>query len=131
MQRRDWCGLGLVATATAAIIAYRYIYIEPRAWGAACAAAVAPMACVPRAGLIWLQHYYLWGATSLALGLWAFFGRGGFAVQVLAIVIGVAAVENYNATWGAVGAALGAWCWLSRSRGGAARISAQAFQSSD
>ncbi len=114
MRRRDFYGLGLVAAATAALIAYRAAFIEPRAWGALCAAAGPPLACAPRAGLIWLQRYYLLGAGSLTLGLWAFAWRARFGVQVAAVIIGIAGVENYNATWGAVGASLGAWAWLRR-----------------
>jgi hypothetical protein len=33
-------------------------------------------------------------------------------VAVAAIVVGVAGVENYNATWGMVGVGLGAWVWV-------------------
>ncbi len=109
--RQDLVGLAVVVAATAGLIAYRYAYIEPRAWGAICAAASPPLACAPRAALLWLQQKYLWGGVALALGLWAFVFRGPFAVAVAAIVVGVAGVENYNATWGMVGAALGAWCW--------------------
>ncbi len=110
--RRDVVGLAVVVAATVGLIAYRAVYIEPRAWGAICAAAEAPLACVPRAGLIWLQGKYLWGAVALALGLWAFLFRGPFWVAVAAIVVGIAGVENYNATWGMVGVGLGAWVWV-------------------
>ena len=113
LARRDWVGLAVVAACTAGLIAYRYVYIEPRAWGTICAAAEgAPVACYPRAALVWLQREYLWGGIALALGLWAFLARGPFVVCVGAVMVGVAAVENYNATWGMVGAALGAWAWL-------------------
>ncbi len=110
--RRDVVGLAVVVAATVGLIAYRAVYIEPRAWGAICAAAEAPLACVPRAGLIWLQGKYLWGAVALALGLWAFLFRVPFWVAVAAIVVGIAGVENYNATWGMVGVGLGAWVWV-------------------
>ena len=105
-------GLAVVAAATAGIIAYRYAYIEPRAWGAICAASAPPIACAPRAALLWLQQKYLWGSVSLALGLVAFLCRGPFWVAVAAIVVGVVAVENYNATWGMIGLSLGAWVWV-------------------
>ncbi len=114
MRRRDIFGLSAILLATAALIAYRAIYLEPREWGALCVAAHKPLACGPRAALGWLQHYYLMGAASLALGLWGLAWRGGFAVQLAAVLIGIAAIENYNATWGAAGAALGAWAWLRR-----------------
>ena len=111
--RRDWAALAVVTAWTAGMIAYRYVYIEPRAWGAICAAvAGAPLACVPRAGLLWLQREYLWGAVSLALGLWAYLFRGPFWCAVAAILVGVGGVENYNATWAMVGLALGVWVWV-------------------
>jgi hypothetical protein len=113
LARRDWAGLAIVALATSGLIAYRAVYIEPRAWGTICAAAAgAPLACGPRSALVWLQREYLWGGMALALGLVAFLWRGPFVVAVAAVVMGIAAVENYNATWGMVGAALGAWAWL-------------------
>ena len=104
--------MAVVAAAIAGLIIYRAYYIEPRAWGAICAAAAPPLACAPRAALFWLQTKYLWGGTALVLGLWAFLARGPFVVAVAAVVMGAAAVENYNATWGMVGAALGVWSWL-------------------
>ncbi len=113
---RDWVGLAVVATAGGGMAAYRAAFIEPRAWGVACAAAAAPLACVPRAGLLWLQREYLFGGVALALGVLAFLGRGPFAVAVAAMAVGIAGVENYNATWGMLGAALGAWTWLEMTR---------------
>jgi hypothetical protein len=118
MTKRDAAALALIAAATAGIIAYRYIYIEPRAWGAICAAAAPPLACAPRAGLLWLQRWYLWGGIALALGLLAFLCRGPFWVAIAAIIIGIAGVENYNATWAMVGAALGLWAWIDLVSGG-------------
>ena len=109
---RDWVGLAVVALATGCLLGYRAGFIEPRAWGAICAAAGPPLACLPRAALLWMQQRYLWGAIALALGLLAFLVRTPFAVRVAAVVAGIAAVANYNATWGMVGAALGVWSWL-------------------
>jgi hypothetical protein len=109
---RDWVGVAVVALATALLLAYRAVFIEPRAWGAICAAAAPPMACLPRAGLLWMQQLYLWGTMALALGLLAFLVRAPFALRVAAVVAGIAAVANYNATWGMAGAALGVWAWL-------------------
>jgi hypothetical protein len=111
MSRRDLAGLGLVAALLAATLLYRQLFIEPRAWGALCLAAEAPLACAPRAALLWLQHWQLWGGAALALGLWAFLGAP-FAIRVAAVALGAIAIVNYNATWGMLGAALGAWVWL-------------------
>jgi hypothetical protein len=113
MRRNDWIGVAAVAGSLGLLIAYRAWFIEPREWGAACAAATAPLACAPRAGLLWLQQYGLWGGGGLALGLWAFLG-GPFAVAVSAVALGAAGVVNYNATFGLLGAALGAWAWIRR-----------------
>jgi hypothetical protein len=113
---RDWVGLAVVAAAGGGMAAYRAVFIEPRAWGVACAAAAAPLACVPRAGLLWLQREHLFGIVALVLGVLAFLGRGPLALAVAAMVVGVAGVENYNATWGMLGAALGAWTWLGMTR---------------
>jgi hypothetical protein len=111
-MRRDLTGLAAVLAAAAAMGVYRLYGVEPRGWVAACAAAPRPLACVPRAALLALQQHYLWGALALGLGLWAFAWRGGFAVQVAAVILGLCAVANYNATWGMLGAALGAWAWI-------------------
>ena len=105
MRRKDVAGLAAVVLATALLIAYRQVYLEPRAWGAACAA---------RGALIWLQGQYLLGAAALGLGLAGFAWGGAFTAQLGAVLAGVAAIENYNATWGAIGLALGAWGWLRR-----------------
>lgn len=116
MTRRDGIGLAAVAATLAAVMAYRAVFIEPRAWGAACAAASPPLACTPRAAVLWLQQQGLFGATALALGLWGFL-RSNFGACLAAILVGVTGVENYNATWSMAGAALGAWCWAETSLG--------------
>ena len=111
MTRRDWLGLLSVLAALGAMLGYRALHVEPREWGALCAAASVPLACHPRAALLWLQHWQLWGAGALGSGLWAFLG-GPFAVRVAAVALGAVAVVNYNATWGMLGLALGAWTWI-------------------
>lgn len=113
MTRRDAIGCAIVIVLSALMLWYRGVFVEPRAWGAACAAASAPLACLPRAALFWLQYRGLWGAAGLALGLWAFLG-GPFAVAVGAVAAGAIAAMNYNASFGLLGAALGAWAWLRR-----------------
>ena len=109
--RRDLVGVLAVLLATGVLLAYRAWGIEPREWASLCAGAAPPAACGPRAALLWLQHYYVWGAAALVLGLLAFVGRARW-LQPLAVAAGVAAVINYNATWGMVGAVLGAWAWV-------------------
>ena len=113
MRRADWTGLAVVGVALAALMSYRAAFIEPRVWGAACAATSAPVACLPRDALLWFQQHGLWGAGGLALGIWAFLG-GPFPAAVGAVTLGAAGVVNYNATFGMLGAALGAWAWLRR-----------------
>ena len=111
MGRRDAWVLAAVIAVLAGMAGYRLLFIEPRAWGAACAAAASPLACVPRAGLLWLQQHGGFGTASLVLGMWGFLG-GGFGVRVAAVAVGGIGVENYNATWGMIGTALGVWSWL-------------------
>ena len=123
MRRADWFGVAVVAASLASLVLYRQHYVEPREWVGLCAAAEPPLACLPRAGLVWLQHWYLWGIGALLLGMWALFGAS-LPVAVAAVALGAAAVANYNATWGMIGLALGAWAWIRRGRGrapGAAR----------
>ena len=110
-KKADWLGLACVAASFAALLSYRWYFIEPREWAAICAAAAPKLACLPRAALLWMQHFYLWGTTALALGFWAFLGAP-FFVSVAGVAIGIAAVVNYNASWGMLGLALAAWAWL-------------------
>lgn len=119
-RRQDAYALAAVIAAAAAICAYRAAYIEPRAWGAACAAAshAQPLACTPRAWLLLLQRYYLLGIAALVLGAWGFFRPRALLVQTLACATGVAAMANYNASYGAAGIGLALLGWVSaRARG--------------
>ena len=120
MTRRDAAGVLCVFVALGAVLLYRHFGVEPRRWGAVCAGPDAPAACLPRAALLWGQHWQLWGGGALALGLWAFVRRAGVGGCAAAVALGAAAVANHNATWGMVGAALGAWAWIGHagSRGG-------------
>ncbi|MDB5375232.1 MAG: hypothetical protein JWP04_3874 [Belnapia sp.] len=110
MTKRDAWGLAVVAVALGAMLAYRATYLEPTAWGEACAVARPPLACLPRAALGWSQYWQVWGAAALACGIWAVVGAG-FAVRVAAVALGAVAVANYNASWGMLGLVLGAWAW--------------------
>lgn len=115
MTRRDWTGLLIALAALGAMAAYRAVWVEPREWGGLCAVAGRPLACEPRALLLWLQHWQLWGGGALVLGVWSFLG-GPHAARVAAVALGMIATINYNATWGMLGAALGAWAWLGATR---------------
>jgi len=110
-KKADWLGFACLVASLFAVLLYRRHFIEPREWAVLCAAAAPPAACLPRAALLWLQHFYLWGAAALALGFWAFLGAP-FFVSVAGVVVGMAAVVNYNASWGMFGLALAAWGWL-------------------
>lgn len=114
MSRRDWTDLAVVIVALGCMLAFRAVYVEPRTWGDVCGAGVRPAACAPRAALLWLQHWHLWGAGALTLGFWAFLG-GPRAIRVAAVALGAVAVANYNATWGMLGLALGVWAWIGQS----------------
>jgi hypothetical protein len=118
MKRADWLGVAVVVAGLTALNLFRHVYVEPREWVGLCAASAPPVACLPRAGLEWLQQWQLWGTGALLLGVWAFLG-GPFAVAVSAVTVGAAAVAYYNATWGMIGVALGAWAWVRRERGSA------------
>ena len=110
--KRDLRALGAVLLAVCTVALYRHLYVEPREWGAACLdLSRAPAACLPRAALLWLQHWQLWGAGALVLGTWSLAGAPR-AVQATAVAAGVIAVLNFNATWGMLGAALGGWSWI-------------------
>ncbi|MFC0389528.1 hypothetical protein [Muricoccus vinaceus] len=126
VTKHDIRAILAVAAAIGLMVAYRHVYVEPRAWGALCLdMAQAPFACRPRAALLWLQHWQLWGAGALALGFWAFIGAP-FAVRAAAVALGVIAVLNFNATWGMVGAALGGWAWVEANARTVARPSSRA-----
>ena len=109
---RDFRAALAVAAAIGLMVLYRHLQVEPREMGALCLDLTqAPFACRPRAALLWLQHWQLWGAGAMALGVWAFIGAP-FAVRAAAVALGVIAVLNFNATWGMIGAALGGWAWV-------------------
>ena len=111
MTKGDGIGLAAVLGVLGGLLAFRAAVVEPRDWAAACMAASAPAACLPRAALLWLQHWQLWGAGALALGAWSLLGAP-LAVRVAAVALGAMAVANYNATAGMFGLALGAWAWI-------------------
>jgi hypothetical protein len=115
-RRLDWVRAIVVGFAVGGLIQFRLSYVEPRIWDMRCDAVTPPLACGPRAALLWLQHYYLWGAAGLVLGVLAFAWRHR-VVCVLAVIVGIAGVINYNASWGMLGATLGFWGWIRRPGG--------------
>ncbi|MCF3947286.1 hypothetical protein AiwAL_06225 [Acidiphilium sp. AL] len=111
LHRHDWAGIGVVLAVGVAAILFREVTIVPRAYVGVCAGPQAPLVCVPRQAVLWLQYERLFGLASLVLGLLGFaFARRWPGVAALAV--GVAAVVNYNGTEGIIGAALGLWGWL-------------------
>lgn len=111
MKRRDAVGILAVVMAYGAMALYRAAGVEPAGF-AACAATPRAWPCEPRAVLLWLQHWQVFGAATLLLGLWALRGAP-FPIRVAAVAVGAVAVVNYNITWGVAGAALGLWAWVS------------------
>ena len=111
MRRADWIGVFLVGLEIAGLLYFRAFFVEPEHWGGDCAVAEAPLICVPRFGLLWLQSYYLWGCGALLLGGWAFLARRR-EIGVAAVLAGAAGLSNYNLTWGMLGLALGGWYWI-------------------
>lgn len=104
-------GIGVVLAVAAAAIVFRELTIVPRTYVGLCAGANAPLVCVPRHAVLWLQYERLFGMAALLLGLLGFaFARRWLGVAALAV--GIAAVVNYNGTEGIIGAALGLWGWL-------------------
>lgn len=108
---RDLPALLLVVAAIGGAMVYRRYGVEPRHWAAACIASQPPFGCVPRAAVVWLQGQDLWGWAALLLGVAAFLTRR-FAIAIAALILGGAAVVNFNASLGMPGAALGLWTWL-------------------
>ncbi|MGH7118628.1 MAG: hypothetical protein ACREFP_06530 [Acetobacteraceae bacterium] len=109
--RRDLPALLLVAAAIGGVVLYRRYGVEPRYWVGACIAAHPPFGCLPRAWVVRLQGQDLWGWAALLFGIAAFVTRR-FACALAALILGGAAVVNFNATLGMPGAALGLWTWL-------------------
>jgi hypothetical protein len=114
--RLDWVGITVVGVAIAGLIQFRLSYVEPRVWDMRCEVSAPLLVCGPRAALLWLQQYDLWGSAGLVLGILAFMWGNRMAC-VSAVVVGIAGVINYNASWGMLGAALGFWGWIRRPGG--------------
>lgn len=110
-RMRNLPALVLVVAAIAGAIIYRRYGVEPRYWAGACIAQNPPFGCLPRMAVVWLQGQDLWGWAALVLGFGAFLTRR-LALAIAALIVGGAAVVNFNASLGMFGTALGAWSWL-------------------
>jgi hypothetical protein len=85
--------LGLVA---------RYLWIEPREMGLACAALPAPWWCGPRVAAVTVHQYNGWGLGALAAGLLALTFRI-YWLALVGLAIGLIGLVLYNAGLAAVG----------------------------
>jgi len=115
MRKQDLIGILAIALVTGGMLLYRHLGVEPLRWGSACIAENPPWPCQPRAWLMWMQHWGLWGIGAMLLGLWAFLAparSAPFAVRVAAVAAGIIAMLNYNATWGVLATTLGIWSWI-------------------
>lgn len=86
-------GLGLIA---------RYLWIEPREMGLACADLPPPWWCAPRQGAVMFHQWNGWGLTALAAGLVALIYRIGW-LALIALAFGLVGLVLYNAGLAAVG----------------------------
>lgn len=109
----DLLGLAVVVAAFAAMEWFRAVYVEPREWGSVCVSVDPPLSCIPRSITLWLQTIYGWGAAALFTGLLTLLRVFSWA-SVGAVVLGIFAIVNQNATWGALGVCLGGWSWIRR-----------------
>ena len=109
----DAIGLALVSINLELMLLFRDNYLQPRAWGIACAAVNRPMVCMARDADGWLSGYYGWGAAALYAGLLTLI-HAPSGVSVAAVSLGALAIVNGNATWGAIAVCLGAWSWMRR-----------------
>jgi hypothetical protein len=85
--------LGLVA---------RYLWIEPREMGLACAALPPPWWCGPRVAAVYVHQYNGWGLTALIAGLIALVFRI-YWLALVGLAVGLIGLVLYNAGLAAVG----------------------------
>ncbi|MES1151035.1 MAG: hypothetical protein ABUL54_04000 [Dongia sp.] len=85
--------LGLVA---------RYLWIEPREMGLACADIPTPWWCGPRVAAVYVHQYNGWGLAALAAGLIALFSRA-YWLALVGLAAGLMGLVLYNAGLAAVG----------------------------
>ena len=86
-------GLALVA---------RYLWIEPREMGLACAALPPPWWCAPRLAAVTVHQWNGWGLTALVAGTAALLFRV-YWLALIGLVAGLMGLVLYNAGLAAVG----------------------------
>jgi hypothetical protein len=101
-----WRAFGATGVALAAALALRFVAIEPREIGLACAAAPETALCQARAALVFTFHSHVLGGAALLAGIAAFFTEKRVFVES-ALWIGVVALTLYNPELGAAGFLLG------------------------
>ncbi len=80
----------------------RYLWIEPREMGLACADTPPPWWCAPRVGAVYVHQYNGWGLIALAAGLIALIFRI-YWLALIGLAVGLMGLVLYNAGLAAVG----------------------------
>jgi hypothetical protein len=80
----------------------RYLWIEPREMGLACADIPTPWWCGPRVAAVQVHQWNGWGLTALVAGLAALFFRV-YWLALIAMAAGLMGLVLYNAGLAAVG----------------------------
>jgi hypothetical protein len=94
-----------VAVGTAALalgLAGRYLWIEPREMGLACADLPPPWWCAPRVAAVQVHQWNGWGLGALVAGLIALIFRI-YWLALVALAVGLIGLVLYNAGLAAVG----------------------------
>jgi hypothetical protein len=83
-------------------LAARYLWIEPREMGLACADLPPPWWCGPRLAAVYVHQYNGWGLMALAAGLLALIFRV-YWLALIGLAVGLMGLVLYNAGLAAVG----------------------------
>jgi hypothetical protein len=107
LRRRFFRAAWLVPLAVGAValslgLAGRYLWIEPREMGLACADLPTPWWCAPRVAAVQVHQWNGWGLTALIAGLIALFFRV-YWLALVALAAGLIGLVLYNAGLAAVG----------------------------
>jgi hypothetical protein len=101
--RADWLvPLILGAAALGLALVARYLWIEPREMGLACAAVPPPWWCAPRLMAVTVHQWNGWGLTALIAGILALLFRV-YWLALIGLVAGLMGLVLYNAGLAAVG----------------------------